>query len=164
MGDRPRFRKESKVMQVKIDPAIQVALNRALKKVVDTEARDQLGPGVHKDIEVTLTVKVGEMRIAQDTDKAPTASIPTKAAMALLLKRMGFQRDEAMDTLKEVMEEALTCDTKAEKALLAELGVTEIEQELKERVIAKLPRTPVKGKVDLTDVDVVIHSATIAEA
>lgn len=148
---------------MKVNPTIQVALNRALKNVVDAEARSEVGPGVHRDIEVSLTVKVGEMRIAQDTDKAPTASIPVKAALALMLKRMGFQREEAMETLKEVMEQALSFDKSAEKELMAELGVADIEKELKERVLSKLPRTPVKGKVDVKDVDVVIHSATIAE-
>lgn len=147
-----------------IDPIFQVALTSALKSAIDKDARDQVGPGVHKDVEMTLTIKAGEVRIGQDTDKAPTVSIPLKAAMALLIKRMGFQREKAVETLRDVMQEALRLDKDAEKTILAEQGVADAEKMLKEEVLAKLPRTPVKGAVKVKDVTLTLHSASIAEA
>ena len=137
-----------------IDPLFSLALQHALKKGLDAKAREEVGPGVHKNLVMDLTVRVGEIRIAPDTDKAPTCSIPMLAAMALLVKRMGFQRDKALEVLAEVMQEAINLDKDAKKALMAETGVADAEKALKTGVIAKLPRTPVKGAVKVEDVEV----------
>lgn len=148
---------------VSIDPLFSLALQHAMKKGLDAKAREEVGPGVHNNLVMDLTVRVGEIRIGNDGDKAPTTSIPMLAAMALLVKRMGFQRDKALEVLKEVMEEALTLkeDKAATKALLAETGVADAEKLLKEEVIAKLPRTAVKGRVDVKDVEVDLKGMAI---
>jgi hypothetical protein len=146
---------------VKIDPLFSLALQHAMKKGLDAKAREEVGPGLHKNLVMDITVRVGEMRIANDTDKAPTCSIPMLPTLALLLKRMGFQRDKALEMLAEVMEEAISLDKDATKALLSETGVKEAQDLLKKNVIAKLPRTPVKGAVKIDDVEVDIKGMAV---
>lgn len=144
-----------------IDPLFSLALQHAMKKGLDAKAREEVGPGVHTNLVMDLTVRVGEMRIGADTDKTPTCSIPMLAAMALLVKRMGFQREKALEVLKEVMEEAINLDKDAKKALLSETGVADAEKTLKKEVISKLPRTPVKGAVKVADVEVDIKGMAV---
>lgn len=142
-----------------ISPIFATALAHAMKKGVDaSNARDELKPGVYRDIKIELAIHVKEMRVAPDTDKAPTSSIPMVAAMALLVRRMGLQRDDALRTLREVMQEALALKGDASSKLLAETGVLEAEEMIRSEVIAKLPRTPVKGAVKVEDVEVTFRS------
>lgn len=131
-----------------IDPRFALAIVQATKKALDTTtARDEIEPGVYKNIRVDVRIEVDEMRVAPDTDRAPTSSIPLLPTCALLLKRMGIQREEALDILREVMTQALDMETDMTKALLAETGVAEMEERLKKEVISKLPRVPTKGAV-----------------
>lgn len=131
-----------------IPPTYALALEQAIRKGLNTKsARMELDTGVYHDINVTLEVHVDEMRVAPDTDKAPTTSIPLLPTCALLLKRMGIQREEALDMMREVMVEALDMGKDATQALLDETGVADMEKRLKEEVISKLPRVPVKGAV-----------------
>jgi hypothetical protein len=71
---------------------------------------------------------------------------------------MGLQRDSVLKTLREVMEEALALKEDASSKLLAETGVADAEKMIRDEVIAKLPRTPVKGAVKLGDVEVTFKS------
>lgn len=149
-----------------IDPTFALALLQAAKKGVDAKsARNETSPGVYSKIVMDVHIEVDEMRVAPDTDKAPTSSIPLLPTVALLLKRMGIQREEALNVLKDVMIEALDLGTDARKKLLEDTGVAEMEVRLKEEVIAKLPRVPVKGavKVDADAVRVTIKSMTMVE-
>ena len=146
---------------VTIDPLFSLALQHAMKKGLDASAREEVGPGVHTNLVMDLTVRVGEMRIGADTDKAPTCSIPLLPTLALMIKRMGFQREKALEVLTEVMTQAINLDKDATKALLAETGVADAEKLLKTEVIAKLPRTPVKGAVKVSDVEVDLKGMAI---
>ena len=86
-----------------IDPRFALALVQAAKKGLDADAaRSETEPGVYRDITMTVEIKVDEMRVGNDTDKAPTASIPLLPTCALLLKRMGIQREEVIDKLPRV--------------------------------------------------------------
>jgi len=148
-----------------ISPTYALAVLQAAKKGIDAKtAREETGPGVYRDIKIDLTVEVDEMRVSPDTDKAPTSSIPLLPTCALLLKRMGVQREEALDILKDVMTQALDLGKDATKSLLEETGVAEMEKRLKEEVIAKLPRVPVKGAVNVKPdaVRVTVKSMTMA--
>lgn len=145
----------------KISPIYATALAHAMKKGVDaTAAREVLQPGTYRDIRIELVLSIKEMRVGADTDKAPTSSIPLLPAMALLVRRMGLQRSDALKTLREVMEEAINLKGDASSKLLAETGVAEAEEMLRSEVIAKLPRTPVKGmvKINESDIEVVFKS------
>lgn len=109
--------------------------------------RNDLAPGTHEVDSVVTLVLDGSISVAADTEKAPTCSIPMLPAMALLVKRMGIQRDAALKLLRQVMQEALELGTDAATELLEETGVLEAEIEIKEQVIQQLPKTPVKGGV-----------------
>jgi hypothetical protein len=141
-----------------VSPIFVLAASHALKKGLDEKvARNDLGPGVHKNIELDLHIKIDELRIAQDTDKAPTASIPLLPAMALLLQR--FQpsdKQKAVGVLKEVMEQAIKMSKDDSKTLLADSGVEEAQKIIKEQIIGTMDRTPVKGKVTPEGVTVTI--------
>lgn len=139
-----------------IDPKFALALQQAVRKGLDTElARAETGPGVYRNITIDLTVEVDEMRVAPDTDKAPTSSIPLLATCALLLKRFGpAQQGAALNMMREVLTEALELSNDAQKRLLEETGIAQLEKQLREEVIAKLPRVPVKGAVTVKPEDV----------
>ena len=133
--------------------AIEVGVKEALKKVFDGDARDKVAPDqTIEGMVLNLTLEVGALTIGHDTDKAPTASIPLLPTLALMVRRMGVQRDAALALLKETMTEALTLDKDAMKRLLDDQGVAEAEQMVKNEVIATLPRTPVKKAVKAKDV------------
>lgn len=152
--------------QASIDPKFALALSNAVKKGISlSDARAETKPGVYRGMVMDLTVEVDEMRVAPDTDKAPTTSIPLLPTCALLLKRMGIQREEALNVLKDVMTQALDMGKDATKNLLDETGVADMEKRLKDEVIAKLPRVPVKGAVSVKaeDVKVTIKSMAIKD-
>lgn len=139
-----------------INPPIALALLNATKKGLDAKgAREDTAPGVYRDIKVDVTIEVDELRVAPDTDKAPTASIPLLTTCALLLQR--FQpddRDKALEVFRQVMTQAMDLSKDAQKKLLADSGVAEIEKMIKEEVISTLPRVPVKGAVTVKPDDV----------
>jgi len=135
--------------QANIDPKFALAILNATKKGIDAKtAREETEPGVYQGIVLDLHVEVDEMRVAPDTDKSPTASIPLLTTCALMLQR--FQpndRDKALDVFRQVMTQAMDMGKDQQKKLLADSGVSELEKLLKEEVISKLPRVPVKGAV-----------------
>lgn len=122
----------------------------ALAKLTTNAAkatRDDLEPGTYElDTVVTIALD-GTVKVSADTDKVPTCSIPLLPALALMVKRMGIQREKALTVLREVMVEALEMSKDAREELLKQTGAAEAEKQLKEQVLAKLPRQPVKGTV-----------------
>lgn len=150
-----------------IDPKYALALLQAVKKGIDAKvAREETSPGVYRDIQLDLSVRVGEMRVAPDTDKAPTTSIPLLTTCALLLRKFEVaQRDRALEVLEEVFRQALDMSRDAQKELLEELGINELEKRLREEVISKLPRVPVRGAVSVSpdDVEVTIKGMSMGE-
>ena len=148
-----------------IDPRFALALLNATKKGVDAKnARAETEPGVYQGIKMTVDIEVEEMRVAPDTDKMPTASIPLLTTCALMLQR--FQpndREKALDVFRQVMTQAMDMGKDQQKKLLADSGVSELEKMLKEEIIAKMPRVPVKGAVTVKpdDVTVTITSMTL---
>ena len=157
-------RKGNDMSHANISPTYALAILQAAKKGIDASvAREETGPGVYKNIKVDVSIEVDEMRVAPDTDRSPTCSIPLLPTCALLLKRMGVQRDQALEVLKDVMTQALDMGTDATKSLLEETGVSDMEKRLKEEVIAKLPRVPTKGAVTVKpdNVRVTVNSMTM---
>jgi hypothetical protein len=144
--------------QANIDPTFALAILNATKKGLDAKtAREETEPGVYRDIKLDLHIEVEEMRVAPDTDKAPTTSIPLLTTCALLLQR--FQpndRQKALEIFRQVMTQAMDMGKDAQKKLLEDSGVAELEKTLKEDIIGKLPRVPVKGAVTVKPEDVVV--------
>jgi hypothetical protein len=137
-------------------PEILLTLEQGVKKAIkdfaktagtkdlrdECDADQEFGPMV-----LDFQLEVDSVQITHDTDKAPTVSIPWLAAMALLIKRMGITRDSAIEKLTEAMRDSLTLGKSAKKELFGETGVEDAQKMLKEEVIAKLPRTPVRKSV-----------------
>lgn len=150
--------------QANINPTFALALLNAAKKGLNAKvARQETEPGVYRDIKMDVHIEVDEMRVAPDTDKAPTCSIPLLTTCALMLQR--FQpndREKALDVFRQVMTQALDMGNDQQKKLLEDSGVSELEKVLKEEVIAKLPRVAVKGAVTVKadDVTVTVTSMT----
>jgi dihydroxyacetone kinase-like predicted kinase len=127
-------------------PATLAALGKLVAEAAK-EQRDELAPGKHTVDEI-VTLKVdGTVSVSADTTRAPTCSIPLLPTLALMAKRMGIQRESAFEILRSVMTEALSLGKDATTELLAQSGVEEAMEKIQEEIIAKLPRTPAKGKV-----------------
>jgi hypothetical protein len=109
--------------------------------------RGDLDPGTYALDPVVTLCLTGDVVVSADTEKAPTCSIPLLPALALMAKRMGCQRESALKILREVMTEAINLGKDATEELLEETGVAEVEAKIREEVIAKLPKTPVKGLI-----------------
>ena len=91
-------------------------------------------------------IKSGRMDYAYS--KVPTVSVPLKETMALLLAKMGFQREKAMAIRVEVMTEAIGTTGRGQGALAAALPiVVEAMTMVENEVLARLPRTTCKGVV-----------------
>jgi len=161
-----------------IDPVFALAILQAAKKGIDAKmAREETGPGVYRDLVLDVHIEVdemrvapdtdkAEMRVAPDTDKAPTASIPLLTTCALLLQR--FQpndRERALEVFRQVMTQALDMSNDAQKKLLDETGVAELEKTLKDEIISKLPRVSAKGAVKVApdNVRVTLKSMQMAD-
>lgn len=116
-----------------------------LASVKTGDARDEVQPGVY-DFDFTIRAK-GTLSKGKDTEKTPTSSMPHITVLALMVRRMGIQRDAALAMLQECMTEALTMDVDArEKLLEAQPEIALAEQQVR-KTLAALPKSPVKGAV-----------------
>jgi len=145
---------------------IEKAIGKALKdheKATGEKIRNAVGPGVHKNLVVDLTLEVGTMTVGEDSDRAPTCSIPLLATIGLFAKELqsklqeqGMDGEEAKSevfaTTKRILGDAFTLNKDAEAELLSELGVAEAMDDFKAEVVSTLPRTDTKGRVTLKDV------------
>lgn len=152
-------------MSIEAAPEIRLAIEQGVKDALKAQAktagdaRDKATPDqTLKDLRLDLVLEIDEMKIGHDGDKTPTCSIPHLAALALFIKRMGIQREPALKTLREVMTEALALDKDAIALLVKEQGVSEALHDVQTKVIATLPRTPVKKKVTVKGARLVIQS------
>lgn len=149
-------------MQTTIDPKIILAVSKAITKTA-AESRKDVPPGVYKDIKISLSLEISKMKVGAPFERTPTTEIPFLAVCALLLKRMGVQREEALDILRRTMTEALELGKDATVKILEESGVDQMVTRLKNEVISKLPKVPVQGSVsiDPDDVSMTVHSMSI---
>jgi hypothetical protein len=106
------------------------------------------------EIDETLTVRVkGVLKKGEDTTYTPTADIPLKAALALVLEKAGVVGDAAANMLVEAMTEALEADADKNDALAARMkdvdkAMTRVK-EAAEALPAKNRKGPVTGKIAL---------------
>lgn len=134
-------------LDIKELPPAHLALLGKLVADAATARRDALEVGEH-EIKEILTLQIdGTVKVSADSTRAPTCSIPLLATVALMLKRMGVQREAALDILRDVMSEAIKLGKDATEQLLTEYGVAETMETLQDEVIAKLPRVPARGQV-----------------
>ena len=125
-----------------MNPEIAIALT---KLPADKTARENLSPGTYP-IDATIRVK-GQIKVGEDYSRTPTASIPLLPTMALLIKRMGFQRDKALALLTECVTEALQSGEKVEDMLESAIpGLADALKRVQDTMSA-LPTVSVKGPV-----------------
>jgi len=129
-----------------MDAKEQIALSKALSKRVIDDARELLTPGVH-NVDVSIRIS-GSLSVSEDYFTTPTVSIPLKETMALLLHRMGFQREAAITILREVMTEAIGTMGCGKNALADALPIVVEAMEMVEtEILAHLPQQSRKGPV-----------------
>jgi len=76
----------------------------------------------------TITISIaGTVSKADDEQYTPTADIPLKLALALVLEKAGFQRENAKKILLEAMTEALSLSDKEEELLKETTTLTPAE-------------------------------------
>ena len=139
--------------------ATKIALAKLLAKEVD--GLDLPVGNVEVDKVVTLHVKAGITR-RKDGEYTPTVSVPLKATMALLLARMGFQRDVASKLLVEVMTEALKADKLADEGIVNLLADVDAAMEMVQEITDALPKERRKGATVVSgSVEVVAEVAEV---
>lgn len=128
---------------------LHVAIAKLLKDTPDLPVGT-----VEVDETVTLKVKATIKRNA-DHDYTPTVAIPLKATLALLLAKMGFQRDNAAALLVEAMTEALNEERLGEETISERLADVDAAMARVQAITAALPKenrkgaTTVKGSVEV---------------
>ena len=103
-------------------------------------------------IDETFVLQInGSVSVGKDYQSAPTVAIPLKATMALLLHRMGFQREAAMKMILEIMTEALTIDEKASETFKDQFEwMAEAEKMIADTFAEKLPKIDKSGPVSVS--------------
>ena len=125
-------------------------------------ARDGVGAGTFP-VSFTLTVE-GTVTVRKDTEKIPTVSVPLKEVIALFLARSGATREAAIALLRECITDVLASKGGkggAKGALEAEYDAA--FGDLAEALLATLPKTRVRGAVDLDDVIVTVTESLPTE-
>ena len=121
-----------------------LALSKSVKDAVTKATSEATSPGVYP---VDFTVRIsGTVQKGEDTFKVPTSRTPTLAAMALLIQRLGVQRERAVELLMSCVKDAIELGDDAEDQLMENTGVREMEARLRAE-FAKLPPTKVNGAV-----------------
>ena len=133
-----------------IDPVLAVAVEKLVGK-----HKAALPVGTHQ-VEEYITLHIsGEVKKFADESYVPTASVPLKPALAILLHLMGFQREKAADILVKAMSMALANGTDATAEIEGYMADIDACMEKVESLAAKLPpairsgKTTVKGTVEV---------------
>lgn len=123
------------------------ALAACLKGAEATEAKQSLCEG---KTEVDFTVRIqGVLNKGADKEVTPTVKTPWLTVLALLVQRAGFQREQAMELIRDAMTEAMLTgddDVKVDR-LMAETGVAEAKKRVETEVMAQLPKMKQSGAV-----------------
>jgi hypothetical protein len=128
--------------------AIQDAAERlAMSKISAGDARDIVKPGTY-DIDTTVNIK-GTITVGEDYETTPTANIPILPVMALLVQRMGFQREKAMKIIVDAINESIADkDTTVLENLQKDTAEIEAAIEVvRKGIISKLAKVKANGKV-----------------
>lgn len=128
-----------------LTPEMVVALSRLLANEAEA-VRDHVVAGTYEFEEAKVTLVVdGTMQVAASQERVGTCKIPYTTVIALLLRRMGVQREAALDLLGSVLSEAETVDPNTE--ILQETGVAECLKMFRQRVIQNMPRISANGAI-----------------
>jgi len=136
---------------------IQVAIAKLLAK----DTPDLPVGQVTVDEVVTLHVKATVKR-NRDGEYTPTVSIPLKATLALLLARMGFQRERASELLVEAMRDALNGDRLGEDTISERMADVDAAMARVTAITSALPKETRKGAVTVKGSVEVVEPEPIA--
>ena len=101
-------------------------------------------------IDETITLRVqATLNRGEDYTTPPTVSIPLKATLALMLAKMGFQREAASELLVEAMQEALAAETLGADSIKARMKDVDAAMARVQAITAALPPEPRKGRLDV---------------
>ena len=118
---------------------------KAVEKGIAKHTGD-LAVGVYEvDTVVTLRV-VGTIKKGADEPYIPTADIPLKAALALVLEKSGISRELSSRLLVEAMTEALKLGEKGSEAVEAKCKDIDAAMERVNKLVGKLPEKIRSGK------------------
>lgn len=114
------------------------------------QLREQIPSGNEATIDSLYHVK-GKVEIGEDYSTTPTVNIPIKAVLALVVRRLGFQREGVLEIIKQCVKDAILRGEQAEAEIMeatpqAEIMLEQVEQD----VLKQLPKTLRKGAVKLT--------------
>lgn len=119
----------------------QVALTKlGLKNLPEVE------PGTYS-VDMIVHIK-GAVKVGAPTQAKPTASLPTKAVIAMLLRRMGVQREAAKEVLLDILTRIYEGE-KVEDDILQMTGVEEAFKALDE-VLSRAPKIERAGRTTTT--------------
>ena len=134
---------------------------RAIEKVFLARAASRFAKGAEDAVpdgakaHVKLLVRVtGVLERGLRGTRKPTSRALSKATLALLIRRMGFQRDQAVWLLVQVLSEAYCLDERAEALLLAAHPEVEEAFKLVDQMVACLPPIQVAGPLTVADVEI----------
>jgi hypothetical protein len=119
----------------------------AVEKTVAKLAKGiELGQGVHEVDEVVTLRITGTVDKRADETFTPTADIPLKAALALVLEKSGVTRDAAARILVEAMTEALESGKDASEEIKGRLNDIDTAMDRVRDAASALPSKTRKGK------------------
>ena len=137
-----------------LSPLEGLFVQRALSSEGVKHALETLVPsGVVAPVDVTVRFR-GTLTRGAETSYKPTARALRCATLALLVRRMGCTREDALSLLTSVLVEAQQLDASAEGLLLAEHPEVGEAFDRVDAFVATLPRIPAQGRVKLLDVTI----------
>lgn len=132
-----------------------VALAKALEKQMQP-----IQPGKYAVDERFIIHLAGTVLKSEDSSYQPTAEIPLKATLALLLEKAGVTGPHAQAMLVEAMQEAVLSHTDSASAIAARMKDVDAAMAQVQASLAKLPK---KVRSGATRVDVAVEIESVPD-
>lgn len=125
-----------------------LALQRGLSKKGLLEIVEALvGNDFSAEVDFTVRVK-GTIKRGSAGERKGTSQALRKVTLAVLVKKMGFQREQALKLLSEAILEAAQLSEDAEKKILEEHPEVEEAFGPAEKFYDSLPKIPTRGTIN----------------
>lgn len=128
-----------------MNPIETLAVANAIETKNEKLARSGVVAGTY-NVDVTVRVH-GTVKVGEDTEKTPTASIPVKEVLALFIARSGCTREASIALLRDCLTDALSQGVTGAGAIEAVADIDNVFKAAANELVASLPKTPVKGSV-----------------
>lgn len=142
--------------QIGADQAATLVSQAVVKELSDRLKGSSVPSGRYK-VHGRILLEVAAVFVQSGPESyTPTISIPLKAVLALLIQRMGFPRDKAMEVLSDCMAQALKAGTEAAPFIQDHITQVEIAMARVEAMANTLPKKTRRGKLTCRHREVVI--------